>query len=103
MSDKLAEIIAHKRKEIEPLLLRADKLRYAALERNEFRSLSASIDLGSEKLGLIAEVKKASPSAGVIAKQFDPVQQAKKYAAMWVLGIDAMFLGLSRVNDAEFD
>tara|TARA_B100000579_G_C22796876_1_gene837596 strand:+ start:65 stop:853 length:789 start_codon:yes stop_codon:yes gene_type:complete len=80
MSDKLAEIIAHKRKEIEPLLLRADKLRYAALERNEFRSLSSSIDLGSEKLGLIAEVKKSSPSAGVIAKEFDPVLQAKKYA-----------------------
>ena len=80
MSDKLAEIIAHKRKEIEPLLLRADKLRYAALERNEFRSLSSSIDLGSEKLGLIAEVKKSSPSAGVIAREFDPVLQAKKYA-----------------------
>ena len=90
MSDKLAEIIAHKRKEIEPLLLRADKLRYAALERNEFRSLSASIDLGSEKLGLIAEVKKASPSAGVISKQFDPVQQAKKYAAAGASAISVL-------------
>ena len=65
MSDKLAEIIAHKEKEIEPLLLRADKLRYAALERNEFSSLASAIDLGPEKLGLIAEVKKASPSAGI--------------------------------------
>lgn len=80
MSDKLAEIIAHKKKEIEPLLLRADKLRYAALERNEFRSLASAIDLGGEKLGLIAEVKKASPSAGIIAEDFDPVMQAKKYA-----------------------
>jgi indole-3-glycerol phosphate synthase len=90
MSDKLAEIIAHKRKEIEPLLLRADKLRYAALERNEFRSLSSSIDLGSEKLGLIAEVKKASPSAGVIAKEFDPVKQAKKYAAAGASAISVL-------------
>jgi len=90
MSDKLAEIIAYKRKEIEPLLLRADKLRYAALERNEFRSLSSSIDLGSEKLGLIAEVKKSSPSAGVIAKEFDPVLQAKKYAAAGASAISVL-------------
>ena len=80
MSDKLAEIISHKRQEIEPLIQRAEKLRYAALERNEFKSLASAINAGSDRLGLIAEVKKASPSAGIIAKDFDPVSQAKKYA-----------------------
>ena len=90
MSDKLAEIIAHKKKEIEPLLLRADKLRYAALERNEFRSLASAIDLGGEKLGLIAEVKKASPSAGIIADDFDPVMQAKKYASAGASAISVL-------------
>lgn len=80
MSDKLAEIISHKRQEIEPLIHRAGKLRCAALQRNEFRSLASAIDVGSDRLGLIAEVKKASPSAGIIAKDFDPVSQAKKYA-----------------------
>ena len=80
MSDKLAEIISHKRQEIEPLIQRAEKLRYAALQRNEFRSLASAINVESDRLGLIAEVKKASPSAGIIAKDFDPVSQAKKYA-----------------------
>ena len=62
MSDKLAEIVAHKRQEIEPLIARSEKLRFAAVERNEFRSLAAALDVGDDRLGLIAEVKKASPS-----------------------------------------
>ena len=76
----LDEILRVKRSEIEQLRPRRDELRKAALQRNDFRSLHAALDRGPEKLALIAEVKKASPSAGVIAESFDPVAIAQNYA-----------------------
>lgn len=77
--NKLAEIIAHKQLEVEALLPREAKLRAAAAMRDDFRSLSRALRQRPNHLGLIAEVKKASPSAGVIAPNFDPVLQAKIY------------------------
>lgn len=79
MSDKLAEIIAHKRSEVEKLLPRAGKLRTAAAARNDFRSLSSSLMSDPARLGLIAEVKRASPSAGTIAREFDYLTIARTY------------------------
>jgi indole-3-glycerol phosphate synthase len=80
--NKLDEIIAHKRIEIEPLLSLAQKLRYAAVERNDFRSLFNALKREHQEapLNVIAEVKKASPSAGTIATDFDPVRIARNYA-----------------------
>jgi indole-3-glycerol phosphate synthase len=80
MSNKLAEIIAHKRKEVEVLESRAGELRRAALARNEYRGFRNAL-LMPAGTTLIAEVKKASPSAGVIAGDFDPVRQAGLYEA----------------------
>ncbi|GAA5480919.1 indole-3-glycerol phosphate synthase TrpC [Haloferula sargassicola] len=79
MSDKLAEIIATKRQEVEALLPRAGHLRAAALQRNDFRGFRAALDRGPDQLGVIAEIKKASPSAGVIDPNFDPIRQARMY------------------------
>ncbi len=79
ISDKLAEIIATKRLEVEALMPKAAHLRAAALQRNDFGGFRAALDRGPKHLGVIAEVKKASPSVGIIDPDFDPIRQAKRY------------------------
>ncbi len=79
MSDKLAEIIATKHREVQALLPRASLLKAAAAQRNAFRGFRAALDRGPDRLGVIAEVKKASPSVGIIDPNFDPVRQAGMY------------------------
>lgn len=86
--NRLNEIIEHKRATLGPLRARRQALRQAALERNDVRSFSAALTGGAGRtLGLIAEVKRASPSAGVISENFDPVQIAGRYEAA---GADAI-------------
>lgn len=77
--NKLDEIIAHKRTEVEPLIPLMDKLKASALQRNDFAGFRTALDRGPEQLGVIAEVKKASPSAGVIDPNFDPIKQARMF------------------------
>ena len=72
MSDKLAEIIATKHLKWKPCCPRAAPLRAAALQRNDFGGFRAALDRGPGRLGVIAEVKKASPSVGLIDPNFDP-------------------------------
>jgi indole-3-glycerol phosphate synthase len=81
MSNRLQEIIDHKQTEIAKILPRMEHLRAAALQRNDFRGFGLSIDRGPDALGLIAEVKKASPSVGTIVENFDPVAIARMYEA----------------------
>ena len=77
--NKLEEIVAFKRREVESLVPLAAKLKAQALQRNEFRGFRAALDCGPDRLGVIAEVKKASPSAGIIDPDFDPLRQARMY------------------------
>lgn len=80
-TNRLQQILDVKQTEIARILPRIEHLRAAALQRNEFRPFIAAVDRGPDALGLIAEVKKASPSAGVIAASFDPVAIATEYEA----------------------
>ena len=79
--NRLQTILDQKRTEIARLLPRLEHLRVAALLRNDYRGFAAALDRGPDALGLVAEVKKASPSVGVIAEQFDPVAIARAYEA----------------------
>jgi len=47
--------------------------------RKDFRDFRSALTQTAEKLAVIAEIKKASPSAGVIAESFDPIDIGKNY------------------------
>jgi indole-3-glycerol phosphate synthase len=86
----LDEIVEQKKAEIAKLparIIAAGDLRDAMLERGERRDFLAALRNATRntehgtRIALIAEVKKASPSAGIICKDFDPVRIAKEYEA----------------------
>jgi indole-3-glycerol phosphate synthase len=81
----LDTIVEEKKREVAKLrarLIAAGDLRDALLERGERRDFMAALRQPRRgNVALIAEVKKASPSAGVICKDFDPVRIAKEYEA----------------------
>jgi len=81
----LDTIVEEKKREVARLperVLAAGDLRDALLERGERRDFAAALRRPRRgDIALIAEVKKASPSAGVICPDFDPVRIAKEYEA----------------------
>jgi indole-3-glycerol phosphate synthase len=74
---RLAEIIDYKRQEISPWIAHTNEWKKRAKEHRNFRGFRTALDLAP--FGFIAEVKRASPSAGVIAAEFDPLSIATKY------------------------
>jgi indole-3-glycerol phosphate synthase len=93
--NRLEEILATKRDEIEQLKPRATELDRQARARTDFRDFRGALESAGEQLTVIAEIKKASPSAGVIAESFDPVEIAKNYERA---GANA----ISVLTDAKF-
>lgn len=85
MSDTLARIIADKRNHI---ALRKTQLSFADLQAHADaadrpRGFKAALDKAQAegRFGLIAEIKKGSPSKGLIRADFDPPAHARAYQA----------------------
>jgi len=83
--DILARILARKQQEIAerqrkvPLADIKAKAAQASPPRGFFLAIETTIDAG--KPAVIAEIKKASPSKGIIREDFDPAWIAQSYAA----------------------
>lgn len=89
----LDEILAHKREEIARLDLR--ELRSRVHDASAPRSFLDALRCASSRPALIAEIKHASPSRGVLIENFDPIELAKTYT-------DAGAAALSVLTDAKF-
>lgn len=109
MQDRLEQILHRKRVEIQKLGSELERWRRdVRVAERRHRSMARALKK-RECLGLIAEVKRASPSAGPIAPECDPAKQALRYAdagadAVSVLTDEPFFSGsledLRRVRNA---
>jgi indole-3-glycerol phosphate synthase len=87
----LDDIVAHKKKE---LVRQKDSVSFTVLEKraseaDKPRGFSKALSNPSA-MALIAEIKKASPSAGVIRKDFDPIEIGKIYEACGASAISVL-------------
>jgi len=79
--NRLAEIFESKRREVEETkaAIPLSAIRLESAEADPPRGFLAALKSSSKPVALIAEVKKGSPSSGLIREEFDPVDIARIY------------------------
>jgi len=111
LTDVLAQIVSHKHTEVHSAKARLPEaeLIKRANDTPQPRNFYTALTRPKDTLRVIAEVKKASPSAGLIRKDFDPVAIAQAYenagaAAISCLTDEKYFQGslsdLTRIKQA---
>jgi len=77
--NRLEEILCVKRAEVQRLLPRRKELQRLAEVEGEYRGFRSALKRRDDQIAIIAEIKKASPSSGLIAEPFDPIAIAENY------------------------
>ncbi|HUI07893.1 MAG TPA: indole-3-glycerol phosphate synthase TrpC [Verrucomicrobiae bacterium] len=85
----LDEITADKESEVAQLRRWAGSLKRATAERTDFRDFAGALRC-EDGPALIAEIKKASPSAGVIAPDFNAVRIAGEYESAGAVALSVL-------------
>ena len=91
--DILARIVEHKRAELARDSVRRGELERRAGDRTSYRDYRSA--LTALPPAIIGEIKRASPSKGVLAGQFDPASLARMY-------VDGGAAALSVLTDRQF-
>lgn len=88
----LDEIVEYKRTEVEAARTQRPRAEIEALlpSAPPTRSLAQSLRSPPGRWAVISEVKKASPSKGLIREDFDPVAIARGYAAAGAAGVSVL-------------
>lgn len=111
MANILDEIIAHKREEVDAARAAEpqERLEARAAQTPRPRNFFRAVTRKHRRINVIAEIKRASPSAGLIRADFDPVALARAYheagaAAISCLTDERFFQGsldfLARIKQA---
>ncbi|MFM7944228.1 MAG: indole-3-glycerol phosphate synthase TrpC, partial [Candidatus Fonsibacter sp.] len=92
----LKEIINYKKKNI--IFEKKNNKIFLNLKKKSFFKLKLANNIKKNKISIIAEIKKASPSKGILKKKFDSISIAKQYidggaTCLSVLTEDKFFLG----------
>lgn len=85
--DYLAKAISYRKKELAKILPLEGKLRAAAILRNEYAGFRTSLDLGDDRLSVVAEIAKTTPLAAQVENEYDPSRLAERMAQGGASGI----------------